>query len=192
MRLGLAAARRDHLSAFVWPVLVAILCGGLALGAARGGETVALDAERRAALAALPLLSGPPPDGATLQDRIVVLAFFASWCPPCHPEFEHLKEIDRRHRAAGVAVVAVNIFEDFIGQTDGSRLAGFLAGKAADFTVLGEGEAVGPLFGDVARIPTVFVFGRDGRPVMRFIHAEGASKTHASLEELEAAVQAAL
>ncbi len=173
-------------------VLLAGLLGALAPAPARSGEPVRLDPQRRAALAALPLLSGPPPGGTALQDRIVVLAFFASWCPPCHPEFEHLKEIDRRYRDEGVTVVAVNIFEGHFGGADRARLAGFLADKAADFTVLGDGEAAAPLFGEVTRIPTVFVFARDGRPVMHFIHAKGAVKTHPSLEELEAAVRAAL
>jgi thiol-disulfide isomerase/thioredoxin len=173
-------------------VLVVGLLGALSPALAQSGESVRLDPQRRAALAALPLLSGPPPGGTELQDRIVVLAFFASWCPPCHPEFEHLKEIDRRYREAGVSVVAVNIFEDYLGAGDRTRLAGFLAGKAADFTVLGEGEAIAPLFGEVDRIPTVFVFGRDGQAFLHFVHARGASRTHASLEELEAAVRAAL
>ena len=51
---------------------------------------------------------------------------------------------------------------------------------------------VAELFGPVTRIPTTFVFGRDGRPAMHFIHEQGASKTHASLGELRAAVAAAL
>ena len=82
--------------------------------------------------------------------------------------------------------------EGHFGGADRARLAGFLADKAADFTVLGEGEAVGPLFGEVARIPTVFVFDRAGRPVLHFIHREGARKTHVTGEELEAAVEQAL
>ena len=173
-------------------VLLAGLLGALSPGLAQSGESLRLDPQRRAALAALPLLSGPPPGGTQLQDRIVVLAFFASWCPPCNPEFDNLKEIDRRYREAGVSVVAVNIFEGYFGGTDRTRLAGFLADKSADFTVLGEGEAVASLFGEVDRIPTVFVFGRDGKPRLHFVHARGASKTHASLEELEAAVRSAL
>jgi hypothetical protein len=58
--------------------------------------------------------------------------------------------------------------------------------------VVGEGERVAELFGPVTRIPTTIVFGRDGRPAMHFIHLLGADKTHASLDELRAAVAAAL
>ena len=160
----------------------------------RAGETerVVLDDTRRAALAALPALAGSLTGPEALADRVVVLGFFASWCPPCHPEFDHLKAIDARYRDDGVTVVAVNIFEDYFGGGDGSQLRAFLAGKAPDFAVLGEGERVAELFGSVERIPTLFVFGADGDPALHFIHARGAKKTHAGFEEIEAAVQAAL
>ena len=130
---------------------------------------------------------------ATLEDRVVVVNFFASWCPPCHPEFDYLKQSRRGTTvASGVTVISINIFEDFFGVDGGLRLRGFLAGKAPAFPVLGDGEAVAQLFGDVTRIPTLLVFARDGRPGLHFVHGEGAKKTHAGLEEIIAAVEAAL
>lgn len=160
----------------------------------RAAETkpIVLDDARRSALAALPALTEALAGPEALEDRVVVLAFFASWCPPCHPEFDHLKAIDARYRDDGVTVVAVNIFEDHIGGGDTSRLQTFLARKAPEFAVLGEGERVAQVFGAVERIPTLFVFRADGDPALQFIHARGAKKTHASFEEIEAAVQAAL
>ena len=64
----------------------------------RAAETapILLDQARRAALADLPALTRGLPGPEALEDRIVILAFFASWCPPCHPEFDHLKAIDAR------------------------------------------------------------------------------------------------
>lgn len=175
----------------LWPAL-ALLAALLAPLSAAGEADIALDETRRAALAELPAIANGPDSAKALEDRVVVLAFFASWCPPCHPEFDALKAVDEGYRARGVSVVAVNIFEDYIGGGDRSRLAGFLAAKAPGFAVLGEGERVAPLFGAVDRIPTLFVFGRDGRPALHFVHGRGAKKTHASLEEIEAAVRAAL
>ena len=166
----------------------ALLAGPTAAQASE--EAVTLDSEARQALAALPLLRGPGEAAEALQGRIVVVTFFASWCPPCHVEFDHLNSLRDRYGAEQVAILAVNIFEDFLPRPGG--LDGFLADKAPGFTVLGEGEAVAARFGDVKRIPTLFVFGADGAPLYRFIHAEGAKKTHASLEEITAAVEAGL
>lgn len=172
------------------------LCGALMLLAvltspARPDHLVELDTMALEALAGLPVLGGDPLEPSTLDDRVLVLAFFASWCPPCHPEFEHLKRIDRVYRARGVTVVAVNIFEN-MGGNDAARLDAFLVAKAAAFHVLGDGEQVAHVFGRVERIPTLFVFGLDGRPVLHFVHARGATKTHATFEEIETAVRSAL
>ena len=149
------------------PLLAALFV--LVVSPLAGAETVTLDAERRAALAELPVLHGPALNADTLDGRVVVVAFFASWCPPCHPEFDHLNEAHRAFRSDGVEIVAVNIFED-IGRfkDDPERLGRFLARKAPTFHVLGGGEAVADLFGSVDRIPTVFVFGPDGRPSLPF------------------------
>ena len=181
--------RRDLLAGL--PALTLVGPALLARSAA-AAEVITMDHARRQALLALPSLSGPALSPDRLEDRPVVVTFFASWCPPCRPEFAHLKAIDEAYRARGVTVVALNIFEDFFGDDGGQRLKVFLAETAPDFTVLGEGGKVAQLFGAVERIPTVFVFDRVGQPTLHFIHAEGASKTHVTHEELVAAVETAL
>ena len=152
-------------------------------------EEIVLDEPRRQALAGLPLLRGEAVTPGDLEGRVVVVAFFASWCPPCGPEFENLKAVHADHDPV---ILAVNIFETWTGDNDPGRLARFLERRDPGFPILGDGEAVAALFGQVERIPTVFVFGRDGRPTLHFIHAKGATKTHATREELDAAIRAAL
>ena len=152
---------------------------------------VSLDTERRAALAGLPVIGGAEFAADELDGKVVVLTFFAAWCPPCHAEFDYLNEIDAAYDD-DVVILAVNIFEDHFKKDQDARLAGFLAKKAPSFQILGEGEQVGALFNDVSRIPTLYVFGRDGEAVKHFIHARGAKKTHATFDEIDSAIRAAL
>lgn len=173
-----------------WSALIAILA--LVVSAPLTAAEITLDAPRRTALAALPELSGDAASADALAGTVVVVAFFASWCPPCHPEFDHLNAAAERYRDDGVKILAVNIFEEFGPFKGFDRRDAFLAKKAPRFTVLAEGEKVAALFGEVERIPTVFVFGRDGRPVLHFVHEEGSKKTHVTGEELNTALQRAL
>ena len=152
----------------------------------------ALDEARRAALVELPPLVRTPLREEHLTGRVVVIGFFASWCPPCRPEFAPLNAIREEFDRDEVEVLAVNIFEDHFKKDLENRLASFLITTEPSFKVVGEGERVAALFGPVTRIPTTFVFARDGQPAMHFIHKQGASKTHATLDELRAAVEAAL
>jgi thiol-disulfide isomerase/thioredoxin len=155
-------------------------------------DEIALNEARRAALVDLPPLVRKQLLEKHLVDRVVVIGFFASWCPPSRPEFETLNAIREEFAREDVEVVAINIFEDHFKTDAEARLMSFLIKTAPLFKVVGEGERVAELFGPVTRIPTTFVFGRDGRPAMHFIHKQGADKTHASLDELRAAVAAAL
>lgn len=163
----------------------------LLLSAPVMAEPRGLDAARVAALSGLPVLSGAAVTPEALAGKAVVVAFWASWCPPCHPEFDNLKRAQETY-GDDVAIIAVNIFEEFGRFKGTARRDGFLARKDPPFHVVAEGEQIAGLFEDVARIPTVFIFAPDGSPVMHFVHAEGSTKTHASYAEIAAALDAAL
>jgi cytochrome c biogenesis protein CcmG, thiol:disulfide interchange protein DsbE len=47
-----------------------------------------------------------------LHGQIVVLNFWATWCPPCVEEMPSLVEMQRRMKDKGVTVLAVSIDED--------------------------------------------------------------------------------
>ena len=42
-------------------------------------------------------------------DKVVLLAFWATWCVPCHTELPQLQEIWDRHRQQGFELVSVNV-----------------------------------------------------------------------------------
>ncbi len=172
-----------------------LFLGALALlsssGARAEGESLALTAEHRDLLAGLPALRGRAPGAEELAGQVVIVTFFASWCPPCHAEFDHLNRIEAAYGDRGLRIVAVNLFEQYI-KDGGARLEAFLDKKAPRFFLLEGDETVAARFDDVARIPTLFVFGRDGQALMGFVHARGATKTHATYDEIAAAVERGL
>ena len=174
----------------VTPILVLILAA-LAIPPA-SAATFSLDAVRRLELSRLERLRGPALDPAALRGEAVLVSFFASWCPPCEREFRVLKKLDAAFRGRGLRIVAVNLFESWGGRSDEGRLRAFLDRHDPSFTVLrGEGRSA-RLFGRVARIPTLWLFAPGGRARLHFVHTQGAAKAYLTLEELAAAVEAAL
>jgi thiol-disulfide isomerase/thioredoxin len=139
--------------------------GALLLGAVLMGWQEVLE------LDVLPRGSRAPPfevkrlDGSTLsleslQGRVVVVNFWATWCPPCREELPYLVSTIREYEARGVTLVAVNT-DDLGGQRD--ALQRFLARMPdlAPYAVLGRPD-VGAAY-EVRAVPSNYVIDRAGR-----------------------------
>ena len=98
-------------------VAAAVLAGVLATGRPVPADT-ATD------LLALPVRQGNEPPtalGARLAGRPAVVAFWASYCPPCRAEVPVLRRIAARWRDAGVRVVGIVL--DVDGAAEARRVA---------------------------------------------------------------------
>jgi thiol-disulfide isomerase/thioredoxin len=112
-------------------------------------------------VAALPAIRLTDLDGRTLtrQDlagRVVLVEFWATWCPPCRGTLGWLAELKKRY-GDRVAVVAISVESEEAGIR---KVAGEL--KAPIAWVKGSPE-IGRAFGDVSAVPTLLVFDPKGR-----------------------------
>ena len=164
------------------------LPGAAQEGTAQAVGGITLSPGLKFLLGRLAYIDGPRIREGGLDGKVVVVSFFASWCPPCRVEFEQLKQLHAAYAGRGLAVVVLNLFEDWDGD-GGVRLVRYLAAQDSPFAVVKGSEIAAAAFGNVRRIPTLFIFGRDGRQATHFVHQPGATKTHLGLAELHAAIQ---
>jgi len=132
--------------------------------------------------------NGPISSQALLDQRVVLVTFFASWCPPCLDEFSALNQAQDELGSENITIVAVNVFEEF-DDNDEARMAKFLQTTRPQFTVLKGSEKTRELFGNINRIPTLILFDRKGHQAFNFVHARGADKKSAETEELLNAIR---
>ena len=96
-------------------------------------------------------------DLATEKGKVVLLDFWATWCPPCRESLPHLQKIhdDAALKEKGLKVVAVNAGEDK------ETAKGYCDKNNLTFPVaLDIDDAVGKSY-LVRGIPTTVVIGRD-------------------------------
>lgn len=170
---------------------MAMLSLGLVAVNVSADAPIQLADERRSHLTTLSAISGERLARQHLIDKSVVVTFFASWCPPCREEFQILNTLRDEFSADDLTIVAVNVFEDF-NDNDEMRLKQFLSDTAPEFHVVSGTEETKQHFGNINRIPTLFVFDAHGQPAMHFIHRQGASKSTVELNELRKAIRATL
>jgi thiol-disulfide isomerase/thioredoxin len=92
---------------------------------------------------------------SALRGKIVVVNFWATWCPPCRMELPALDALASRYGADGLVVLALT-------DEDASKVTSLFRSDP-HFTVLfDDGHKVGNAF-HVAGIPRTFVFNREGR-----------------------------
>ncbi len=138
-----------------------------------------------------PLTNQPAP---ALTEKPLLITFFASWCPPCGPEFAEINELRNRFPATAVEMIAINIFEQHFEDAGGIRMKRFLRRTKPAFPVLRPTDEPLALkkLGNLDRIPTVYLYSGSGHPIYTFIHQQDAAKTHITATEIAPHIAAAL
>jgi peroxiredoxin len=106
---------------------------------------------------ALPTLDGKIVRFSDLKGKVVLLTFWASWCPACRLEMPKLEEVHRRYKDRDLAVLTVAI------DTRGKKsVYPFAKGFGFTFPILLDPKNDIMDRYRVNLIPTTFVVGRDG------------------------------
>jgi peroxiredoxin len=113
---------------------------------------------------------GPAPDFALkdmggelvrlsdLKGKVVLMEFWATWCPPCKMAIPELNELQARHEGSNLAILAISIDENREIVED------FMEENEMSFTVLYDDEGVVENYG-VYTIPTTLVIDARGNVV---------------------------
>ncbi len=103
-------------------------------------------------------LEGTSITDETLRGKVVLVNFWATWCPPCRVEMPLLQAMADRHREAGLVVLGLS--RD-LGPPDDVRQ--FLATRDITYPVAIVGRDAEARFGGIRGYPTSFLLDRTGR-----------------------------
>lgn len=107
--------------------------------------------------------------GVGLDDyagKLVLLNFWATWCPPCVQEMPSLNEIYERHRDSGFVVLGISVDED------AEQYSYFLQQFGVTFPTARDPErSVSSRYG-TQKYPESYLISRDGRVLRKYVGPE--------------------
>ena len=112
---------------------------------------------------------------ADLKGKIVVVNFWATWCPPCREEIPDFVEFYNENRAKGLEIVGVSVDE-----MTAQQIRPFVDKNKITYPVAMVTNKILKDYGPIPAIPTTFVIDKKG--VVR--HAQEGMMDKASLTAL--------
>ncbi|MCL2118402.1 MAG: TlpA family protein disulfide reductase [Planctomycetaceae bacterium] len=110
-------------------------------------------------------LAGNVFDEKTLEGKVVLLDFWATWCAPCVAEFPHLKNLYEKYHDRGFEIIGFNVDSDL------EQLSAFLERRLLPWPVLVREKSLGqdapPLstYYGARKLPIVILCDRQGNVI---------------------------
>ncbi|MEI6388470.1 MAG: TlpA disulfide reductase family protein [Spirochaetota bacterium] len=93
------------------------------------------------------------------KGKVVMLNFWATWCPPCRAEMPSIEILSKKMKGKAFAIMAISV-----GETK-DTVAKFIALQKYSYPIyLDPDSKLGTAF-NASSIPTTYIFGKDGKAI---------------------------
>jgi thiol-disulfide isomerase/thioredoxin len=109
-------------------------------------------------------LDGKPLTTEQLSGRVVMVEFWATWCPPCRSTLEWLGQLKQKY-GDNVAIVALAV------ESPEDKIRSSVTSLSQDLHWAIADAPTAVAFGDITSVPTMFLFDRSGKTANVFYGA---------------------
>ena len=109
-------------------------------------------------------LNGKTVSLSDFKGKVVVLDFWATWCPPCVKEIPHFIELYEQYKDQGFAMVGISLDRGGI-----SVVKSFAQKYRINYPILMTDGQVDKAYGGIPGIPTTFVIDKAGNIRQKYI-----------------------
>ena len=112
------------------------------------------------------------------KGKIVIIDFWATWCPPCREEIPHFVELQKEYKD-DLTILGISL-----DTGTKNEVVPFIKEYKINYPILFGTKEVVSDYGDIQAIPTAFVIDQEGNIVNTFIGYHEKSVFKAEIEKL--------
>jgi peroxiredoxin len=124
-------------------------------------------------------LSGESVSLSDFTGKVVVLDFWATWCPPCVMEIPHFIELYEQYKNQGFAMLGISLDREGI-----DVVRAFVQKYGINYPVLMADGQIARAYGGISSIPTTFVIDPAGNIRRKYVGYRDKSVFEADIKEL--------
>ncbi|MBA4149041.1 MAG: TlpA family protein disulfide reductase [Verrucomicrobia bacterium] len=109
-------------------------------------------------------IDGKAVSSSDFAGKVVILTFWATWCPPCRAEIPGFIDLQKQHAKEGLVIVGASVDQ---GGTD--AVEPFVEKTAINYPVVLASEEMQEAFGGIEGIPATFIIDRAGKIVSKHV-----------------------
>ena len=98
---------------------------------------------------------------ASLRGKVVILDFWATWCPPCKREIPDFIKLQSEYGSKGLQIVGIALDQP-------NKVQAFVKDNGMNYPVLLGTDEVAANYGGVEAIPTTFIIDKNGKIVTKY------------------------
>jgi thiol-disulfide isomerase/thioredoxin len=95
-------------------------------------------------------------DLSQFNGKVIIVDFWATWCPPCTKEIPHFIELQEKYKNE-VQFIGLNV-----GEKE-SEIKEFIKSMGINYIIGYSNENIEKSFGGISGLPTTFIIGKDGK-----------------------------
>ena len=123
-------------------------------------------------------------DGKTIKlsdyrGKVVVLDFWATWCPPCKAEIPDFIKLYSQYKGDGFQMLGISVDQGGL-----SVVKPFMKAYGINYPIMLADDQVVSDFGGISAIPTTFVIDKHGRVRASFVGYRPASEFENLIKQL--------